>query len=237
MSSRARRFPSSVETAPFPWVGLAQPGEAPSPTTAVASAAAVPGVSAAPSATQLSEIEREAFAKGYEQGERSGMEAGRSRADAMIRRMASTLEELAALRQQMIHHTERQMVQLALSIAKRIVRREVTIDPDLTVAMACVALDRLGEHSGATIRLHPEDYALALGEEDPPWDGDQVTVVSDESVSRGGCRIESAFGFIEAGVEAQFEEIERAVLGEDTSEAVVTTAEDVGETATTVPEE
>ncbi len=237
MSSRARRFPSTVETAPFPWAGLAQPGDATSPANPVAAASAGATAFVAPSATQLSEIERDAFAKGYEQGERSGMEAGRSRADAMLRRMASTLEELAALRQQMIHHTEQQMVQLALSIAKRIVRREVTIDPDLTVAMARVALDRLGEHSGATIRLHPEDHALAVGEESPPWDGDQVTVVSDESIGRGGCRIESAFGFIEAGVEAQFEEIEKAVLGEDTGEAVAAEAADVPDTATAVSEE
>jgi flagellar assembly protein FliH len=110
----------------------------------------------------------------------------------------------------------------ALTIAKRILRREVTLDPDLTVAMARVALDRLGEQSGATIRLHPEDYAAAVGGADQEWNSDQVTVIADEKVSRGGCRIESAFGFVEAGVEAQFEEVERAVFAGEQTQAMVT---------------
>ena len=120
----------------------------------------------------------------------------------------------------MIQQAERQMVQLALTIAKRILRREVTLDPDLTVAMARVALDRLGESSGATIRLHPEDYAIAVAGAQDAWESEQVTVISDDKVSRGGCRIESAFGFVEASVEAQFEEIAREVLAEEPSLAM-----------------
>lgn len=219
--SRARRLTATVETAPFPWGGdaLVQSvgvGSVPSPAVPEVPPLSIPG-----SPARLSEIERDAFAKGYEQGERSGMEAGGQRAEAMLRRMTSTLEELGTLRQQMIQQAERQMVQLALTIAKRILRREVTLDPDLTVAMARVALDRLGESSGATIRLHPEDYTVAVGGTKGEWESDQVTVVSDDNVSRGGCRIESAFGFVEASVEAQFEEIERAVLAEEPSHAMV----------------
>ena len=45
----------------------------------------------------------------------------------------------------MIHQTERQMVQLALAVARRVVHREVSLDPDLLIAMARVALERLGD--------------------------------------------------------------------------------------------
>jgi len=176
--------------------------------------------------TDLSEIERQAFGKGYEQGERAGLEAGGHRAEAMLRRMAETLEELGSLRQQMIQQTESQTVRLALTIAKRILRREVSLDEDLTIAMARVALDRLGEHAGATIRLHPDDYALTTGEGQDPWDSDQVTVVADDNISRGGCRIESAFGFVDASVDAQFDEIEKAVLADETTTAMVPNSEE-----------
>ena len=92
--------------------------------------------------------------------------------------------------------------------------------------MARVALDRLGEHSGATIRLHPDDYALTVGQGQEPWDSDQVTVVADDSISRGGCRIESAFGFVDASVDAQFEEIEKAVMAEEATTAVTPETEE-----------
>ena len=178
--SRARRLTATVETAPFPWgddalvqsVGVGT----------VPAVQEVPPLSLPSSPARLSEIERDAFAKGYEQGERSGMEAGGHRAEAMLRRMTSTLEELGTLRQQMIQQAERQMVQLALTIAKRILRREVTLDPDLTAAMARVALDRLGESSGATIRLHPEDYAVAVASVV------RLTLLYTGRPSRGWCR-------------------------------------------------
>ncbi len=219
--SRARRLGPSVDVTPFPWLGTAevvQPALAGSPSApAAADDVGQPSATARPAAS-LSEIERQAFAKGYEHGERSGLEAGGLRLEAMLRRMTETLEELGSLRQQMIQQTESQIVQLALTIAKRILRREVSLDQDLTVAMARVALDRLGEHSGATIRMNPEDYALTTSSGQDQLESDQVTIVADDGIDRGGCRIESAFGFVDASVDAQFEEIEKAVMaGEATT--------------------
>jgi len=163
----------------------------------------------------LAALEREAFAKGYAQGERAGVEAGAKRADAMLRRLAQTLDELSRLRTTMIRDTERQMVQLALTIARRLVQREISLDTEIIAAMAHVALDRLGDTAPATIRLHPDDYATVMAARGAEWAGTQVTVVPDAVVARGGCVVESAFGLIDASVGAQFAEIERALLGED----------------------
>lgn len=162
----------------------------------------------------LAALERDAFAKGYAQGERAGIEAGAQRADAMLRRMAQTIDELAALRTRMLRETERQMVQLALTLARRIVHRELTLDPDLVGAMAHVALDRLGDSSPATIRLHPDDYATVTAARTAEWTGTQVSVVPDASIARGGCLVESAFGLVDASVTSQLAELERALLGD-----------------------
>ena len=43
------------------------------------------------------------------------------------------------------------MVQLALALARRVVHREVTLDPELAAALAHVALERLGTTTPATI--------------------------------------------------------------------------------------
>jgi flagellar biosynthesis/type III secretory pathway protein FliH len=39
-----------------------------------------------------------------------------------------------------------------------------------------------------------------------------VSVVSDPSVNRGGCLVESPFGFIDASIEAQLQELAGALL-------------------------
>lgn len=164
---------------------------------------------------QLAALEREAFATGYAAGERAGLEAGNTRAEAVLRRLAQTLDDLRGLRGTMIRQTEQQMVQLALAIARRILRREATIDHDLLVAMARVALERVGDTGAATIRLNPEDYAQTVQRHGDHWAGSRVKIIADPGVSRGGCLVESEFGIVDAGVDAQFDEIARAMAEDD----------------------
>jgi flagellar assembly protein FliH len=214
MSSRARRI-DAVGAHPFSWTG-APPGAPPGgPNRPAPPAAAKPeGDDQAALNARLAALERDAFSKGFAQGERAGGEAAAQRAEAMLRRLTETLEELTTLRQQMIHETERQMVQLALAIARRVVHREVSIDQDLLIAMARVALDRLGESAQVTVRLSPEDFEATAAVRSAQWTGTQVTVVADARVGRGGCRVESEFGTMDAGVDGQIHEIARALLGE-----------------------
>jgi flagellar assembly protein FliH len=163
---------------------------------------------------QLASLERDAFAKGFAQGERAGAEAAAKRGEAMLRRLTQTLEEITGLREQMIRQTEEQMVHLALAVARRIVHREVTLDKDLLVAMARVALDRLGESVRVSVRLNPEDHQATIGAQAAAWSGTHVVVVADARVPRGGCRIDSEFGALDAGIDAQIQELAHALLGE-----------------------
>ena len=162
----------------------------------------------------IAALEREAFTKGYAAGERAGLEAGARRADAMLRRMAQTIEDISRLRKTMVHQTERQMVQLALLLARRVVGRELSLDTELVAAMAHVALERLGESAPATIRLNPEDYAGIVLLRGEAWEGSLVTITPDPALPRGGCVVDSEFGRVDASIEAQLGELSRALLGD-----------------------
>lgn len=164
---------------------------------------------------QLAALEREAFAKGYEQGERSGAEAAGKRGEAMLRRLSETITELTALRASMIRQTETQIVELALAVARRIVLREVSLDRNLLIAIVRVALDRLGESARVTVRLHPDEYEATGAARVAEFAGTDVAFVPDARVGRGGCRVESDMGMLDAGVDAQIQEIARALLGEE----------------------
>jgi len=216
MSSKARRF-DGAGIQPFSWAEA--PARDLSGLAAVRAAAApdrpvFEETAPAPIESQPDAIERDAFSKGFSQGERAGAEAAAKRGEAMLRRLTDSIEELATLREQMIHQTERQMVQLALAIARRVVHREISLDQDLLVAMARVALERLGENAQVTVRLNPEDFEATAAARSAQWTGTHVTVVADARVGRGGCRVESEFGAMDAGADAQIQEIARALLGE-----------------------
>ncbi len=198
-------------------------GPPPRPLPAAAAASPPPAEGGADPRPSFAELEREAFTKGYNQGERAGAEAAARRGEAMLRRLAQTVEELAGLRGELIQKTERQVVQLALAIAERILRREVSLDRELLVAMARVALERLGENTAATIRLNPADHAL-IGHAAHAAEGSIVQVVADPLVSSGGCLVQSDFGLIDVGIDAQLNEL-AAALGVTPAGAHVRTLE------------
>ena len=172
-----------------------------------------PPATSAEHQAHLAALERDAFTKGYAQGERAGLEAGGQRAEAMLRRLAGTLEELGTLRDEVMRQTERQLVELALAIARRVLHREVSIAPELAGALAHVALERLGPSAPAVIRLHPDDYSTVTGQGSDLSNGRAVKVLPDPAVARGGCLVESDFGNIDASVDAQVDEVARAMLG------------------------
>jgi flagellar assembly protein FliH len=220
MSAKARRLVQPSTVSAFEWSvsnGAAVSPTAPSPggPSPVRPSDVIDDGHIAEHQQRLASLERDAFAKGFAQGERAGAEAARERGEATLRRLTQTIEELTTLRAQMIHQTERQMVQLALAIARRIVHREVSLDQDLLIAMARVALDRLGESAQITVKLHPEEFEATAAARAASWTGTTVQVVADARVGRGGCRVESDFGMIDAGVDAQIQELARALLGED----------------------
>ncbi len=215
--SRARRISDRTVVSPFEWQHLKTPVANPSPVERTAGDAQPPLVDAAASQQHLAALERDAFAKGFAQGEKAGLEAAAKRGDALLRRLTQTLDEMTTLRAQMIRDTEQQMVSLALAVARRVIHRDVSLDRDLLIAIARVALDRLGEDAKISVHLNPDDYAATEAARTREWEGTQVSVVADARVPRGGCRIESDFGALDAGIDAQIQELAHALLGDEGS--------------------
>jgi flagellar assembly protein FliH len=168
----------------------------------------------APPPASAAQLEQEIFAKGFAQGQQAGAAAAQQENAQLAKKLAATLDDLVRVRNEMIRHTEKQMVQLALAVARRVVHRELSIDATVLLTMMRVALERVSDAARVTVRLHPADHqsvTAALADAPP---NDQVTLAADGRVPRGGCKVESEYGDIDAGVDAQIHEIARALLGD-----------------------
>lgn len=219
MWSKARRLPANSAIEPFPWLGgngapFATAG-APRPHDHT------PELEPDEAAlrARIEALEQEAFAKGYAQGEREGLAAAAERADVLITRLSGTIDDIAALRAGMLHKTERDVVRMALAIAQRVVHRALDVDPELLLAMARVAIDRLGDGIAATIHLHTDDHRdlMAVRARRPDVVPSAVALQPDLTVARGGCVVRSEFGVIDLGLDTQIAELSRALLGEDSA--------------------
>ena len=108
-------------------------------------------------------------------------------------------------------HWEKSIVQLACAFAKRLVRRELKQQPEIALEWIREALQLAGGAAEITLRLHPHDLitlqtqveqlAAVFSPAAP------ARIVGDETISLGGCRLETQFGSIDQQLETQLTRI------------------------------
>lgn len=156
-------------------------------------------------------IEKEAYEKGFAQGERDGLEMGQKRVEAILHQLKNIIHEIEQQREALYHLYEKEMLQLVFSLSKKIIHHEVSIQPEIILKTLQEALQYLVVQKKVTLHLNPVDYQYLSThlEKSPLPLGDQgkVKVMEDPSITRGGCLLETPYGKIDATLESQFEEI------------------------------
>ncbi len=219
LASQIQRFPYSstpegVELEPVEtpsWIKAASvplsPPEAAAPPPAPAAEPPQPS-------PDLAHIEKTAYESGFRQGEKAGMAIAEKKVEASLRRYSEAILEIGKLRSRLYHQVEREVVKLAVEVAKKIVHREIQADREIIQTLVKVALSHVAEKSAVTVHLHPVDYSYILehraelssgGDEDR-----EVALLADKSIERGGCLIQTECGDIDARIEEEFREVERS---------------------------
>src|SRR5262245_57498261 len=105
MSFKATRLADSKAIEQFTWIPVGGIPLAPQAPTG-----ASPGDIDSDAELRIAEIELASFNKGYAEGERAGADAATARSAALVRSVVKTIEELTAVRSEVIRRTERQTV-------------------------------------------------------------------------------------------------------------------------------
>ena len=171
-----------------------------------AAAAAEPAPAPGPSA----EIER-AFG--------AGVERGRAEARAALETIGASftdsLHELAEFRVRLKERYERELLELALGVARKVVQQELAERPEIWLGMIRAAVKRAVDRERIALRVPPPLMAFLRGSlaalRASLQDVKDLELVEDPSLPAGGCVIESRFGEVDIGVETQLERCERAV--------------------------
>ena len=127
-----------------------------------------------------------------------------------MRQSADLIENFALERDRYLQAVEHEVVELALAVAARILRREAQMDPLLLTGAVRVALGQLSGSTQARLRvpaaeldLWTETIALLPSLRVKPL------VVAGDGLRLGDCRIETEVGTVDLGIRAQLGEIER----------------------------
>jgi flagellar assembly protein FliH len=116
---------------------------------------------------------------------------------------------VAAIRPRLRHQAEAQVVELAILVARKILHRTLSMDPDALSGLVKAALGRIDARELLEIRVAPVHHAPVKSSLDRLGLPSQVQLIADASLEPGAVLIESDRGRLDASVSTQLAEIER----------------------------
>jgi flagellar assembly protein FliH len=152
--------------------------------------------------------------QGWEEGrkvEREAQDVGRLAEERRHKeQIVSLVEKFAPERDRYFHEVEHEVVELALAVAARILRRESQMDSLLLTGAVRVALGQLSKTT--KVRLHVPASEIDLWTEaiaHLPNLPLKPEVLAGDGMQVGDCVIKTELGSVDLGIRAQLREIER----------------------------
>lgn len=152
--------------------------------------------------------------KGYADGRETGMAEAAAEAKEVIDLLRQMAEELSGIRNLITANSEEQVVGLALAVAEKVVRGQVLVDKEIVTRAVEAATKDLLSQDIARIAVSPSDLDLVsqywAGEHDPSFREHGLEIIADKRIQPGGCVVTTKRGSIDAQLDVQLGEIERA---------------------------
>lgn len=175
---------------------------------------------------QSNDILKQAKNQGYKEGLAQGREEGLAQIQAegeeKLQRIHSEVKNLIKqaenIRVQLLGGAEEEVVELAMTIASKVIRNHVKVKRDTVVQLAAEALERAISAGFYTIFVNPDDVELLrefISElRRSASGGARIHIISDGSISQGGCKVETVHGLVDMTLESQLEQIRKALREE-----------------------
>jgi flagellar assembly protein FliH len=159
---------------------------------------------------EIAERVRAARQEGYAEAEKRLRAEYEAKLQGARDAIEKAIGEFARQRESYFERVEEEIVNLSLSIARKILHREAQIDPLLLVGLVHVALEKLG--AGTRVRLRVNPGKVASWEEhfrEAAGGGPAPEVAADAALGPEECTLETDVGTTSIGLETHLKEIEQ----------------------------
>jgi flagellar assembly protein FliH len=131
---------------------------------------------------------------------------------ALIQALEQAVVLFAGERERVLSETAGQIAELAVMIARRVIGRELSLDPSLVRGLVREGIQALGEHDRVSVRLgtgfSPMQERI---EEDLRTSGARLDIRFDASLEEYGCLIETELGQVDESIESRLETLLQAL--------------------------
>lgn len=161
-----------------------------------------------------SQIEGEAFQRGFQEGQSQGYQDGFEKSQAENSKMwkehflqfNQLRLQLKEQNQEMIEHMEQECIKMALYIAEKILKTALEMDLEHFISIIHQGLQKAGDQRDLVIRLQAEDYdrLTSIGDLSGLKNNvKNISLIKDPLLTKGDCIIEADHFEIDAGVHTQ----------------------------------
>jgi type III secretion protein L len=175
-------------------------------------------------------VGKEIIAKAQAQADEIKAEAHRfkeevfakARDEAKADVQARAAEELARAKMQagqIIADSEKDVLELALKIAAKIISRDLEREPEILLEIVANCTEAARSAKAMILKVHPEDGKV-LREKRPRLieligRAVDISIRDDAEVERGGCVIQTEYGTIDGQIRTQFEMLRNVLMPTD----------------------
>jgi flagellar biosynthesis/type III secretory pathway protein FliH len=167
-----------------------------------------------PGAKELKRLLQEACDRGFADGRREAEESFAG----ICRALSEAIIAVSGLRMKIFRDCEDDLLRLAMTVSKQIVRQEISQDRTILAQFVCDATAGITDHNDITISFNPEDYRVVSANKQlylaGIGDKMNITIKPDDSVTVGGCVADTQTSLVDARVETQLAEIFKRLMDE-----------------------
>ncbi len=165
---------------------------------------------------RLEALQQAAYDEAFAQGLEAGRQEGLKRLEADAAALGRCFDTLAEPFRELDEAVEQALVDLAVRVARQIIRRELKTDPGQIIGVVRETIGLLPVASRQVeVHLHPEDAAVVRnafgdGQGEVAW-----RIVEDPVLTRGGLQVTTETSQIDARVEKRLESILATLVGDE----------------------
>lgn len=160
---------------------------------------------------RISTLEQTAYEDGYNRGKQEGLQEYQQAVSEYHRRSQERLGQIEQLHQRIYEDSEREIVELAVQIAQKLVCRQLDLDSGTVVDIARAACLQAKECEVVIIYAAPAQLdSLKKRREEIEaqlFRAQKIEFIADPTIEWGGCRLETEQGYIDATIDAMIEQI------------------------------
>ena len=167
-----------------------------------------------PGAEELQRLLQDSCDRGFADGRREAEESF----GGVCRTFSEAIIAVNGLRERIIRECEDDLLRLSILVAKQIIRQEISQDRKILAQFVTEATAGIADQNDIVICFNPEDCHLVTANRHLYLAGIsdkvQITIKPDDTVSVGGCVVETQTGLVDARVETQLAEIFKRMMQE-----------------------